>query len=327
VAVLGRLSPFPVSAAPVSPLSGVGVEGVGVSPFVGGVGFGSSFSETIPIATLQSSSIVTVLTTFPSASVTVYSPFGNLSRSTIVFTCLSVVIFTVVLPSVDVNVYVLSLDGLPSSVTVISTSSHTFGSSGSSTGTITFATLSSQFTLYSTSISPTVLPSLSFTVYLPSGKFSRSNVTLPFLSVFFVIFLPSSDSNVYSSSVTGLPSSSSTSTINFSQSFVFVMLLPSYDTSYPSTASSVTEYLIFSPFSSYLSKLAKVYFHLSSAVTFCESTSSPFAIKLTVIDAGNSSDSLWSLTQVFVPVTSTNSITPASHVGSIPSDAFTSCAS
>src|SRR5699024_10704130 len=129
VAVLARLSPFPVSAAPVSPLSGVGVEGVGVSPFVGGVGFGSSFSETISIATLQSSSIVTVPTTFPSASVTVYSPFGNSSRSTIAFPSLSVVIVTVVLPSFDVNVYVLSLDGLPSSVTVISTSSHTFGSS------------------------------------------------------------------------------------------------------------------------------------------------------------------------------------------------------
>jgi len=61
VAVLGRLPPFP---APVSPLSSVGVEGVdvGVSPFIGGVGLGSSFStssfsETISIATLQSSLI------------------------------------------------------------------------------------------------------------------------------------------------------------------------------------------------------------------------------------------------------------------------------
>src|SRR5699024_2572523 len=90
---------------------------------------------------------------------------------------------------------------------------------GSSSGTIIVLTLSSQSSLYATSISPRSLPSLSVTLYLPSGNSSRSNVTFPSSSVVFVILSPSSDSNVYSSSVTGLPSWSSTSTVNSSQTF------------------------------------------------------------------------------------------------------------
>src|SRR5699024_4070679 len=95
-------------------------------------------------------------------------------------------------------------------------SSQTFGSSA---GIITVLTLSSQSSLYSTSISPRSLPSLSVTLYLPSGKSSRSNVIFPFSSVGFVNFSPSSDSNVISSSVTGLHSWSSTSTVKSSQTF------------------------------------------------------------------------------------------------------------
>src|SRR5699024_7473137 len=213
-----------------------------------GFSFGTMLSETS-----HSSVTSTVPTSFPSTSVTVYSPFGNSLRSTVTFPSLSVVIVTVVSPSFDVNVYVLSLDGLPSSVTVISTSSHTFGFSF---GTTTFLTLSSQSSLYSTSISPRSLPSLSVTLYLPPGKSSRSNVILPFSSVVSVNFSPSSDSNVISSSVTGLPSWSSTSTVNSSQTFgsssgtITVLTLSSQSSLYSTSISprslpslSVTLYL------------------------------------------------------------------------------------
>src|SRR5699024_6219373 len=152
----------------------------------------------------------------PSLSVTLYLPPGKSSRSNVILPFSSVVSVNFS-PSSDSNVISSSVTGLPSwSSTSTVNSSQTFGSSS---GTITVLTLSSQSSLYSTSISPRSLPSLSVTLYSPAGRAGRSNVILPFSSVVSVNFSPSSDSNVISSSVTGLPSWSSTSTVNSSQTF------------------------------------------------------------------------------------------------------------
>src|SRR5699024_2376839 len=169
----------------------------------------------------------------PSLSVTLYLPPGKSSRSNVILPFSSVVSVNFS-PSSDSNVISSSVTGLPSwSSTSTVNSSQTFGSSS---GTITVLTLSSPSSLYSTSISSSSLPSLSVTLYLPSVNSSRFILFLPFSSVVSVNFSPSSDSNVISSSVTGLPSWSSTSTVNSSQTFgsskITVWMFSSQSTSY-----------------------------------------------------------------------------------------------
>lgn len=94
--MLGNNPPTVSSSS--SPLSVVFVGGVSVSLSITGSSLEGTLKSNL---TIQSSVTSTVPTSFPSASVTTYFPFGNFSRSTFALPFSSVFIVTLFFPSLE----------------------------------------------------------------------------------------------------------------------------------------------------------------------------------------------------------------------------------